>query len=283
MNRYTLGLYEKALPASLSWVEKLLAAKTAGFDFLEMSIDETDEKLWRLDMSEGEIGLIVAAVQSVGLPIRSLCLSGHRKYSLGCSDKAKQQRSLEIMDKAIRLSALLGVRVIQLAGYDVYYEDSTAETRADFLKNLRICAEMAARNGILLGFETMETPFMDNVKKAMNYVTQVNSPYLGVYPDSGNITNAALLYKDDVAVDLLTGSGHIVAVHLKESLPGKYREIPFGQGHVDFDQIISCAWKLGVRRYVTEMWHTGQADWQDEIKKAEMFMRSHFAKVIKDI
>ena len=44
---YTLGLYEKAMPKDLSWKEKMLAAKGAGFDFIEISIDETDEKLAR--------------------------------------------------------------------------------------------------------------------------------------------------------------------------------------------------------------------------------------------
>ena len=30
---YTLGLYEKAMPSDLTWREKLLTAKEAGFDF----------------------------------------------------------------------------------------------------------------------------------------------------------------------------------------------------------------------------------------------------------
>ena len=51
---YTLGLYEKAMPGTLSWREKLEAARDAGFDFVEISIDETDQKLARLDMSAEE-------------------------------------------------------------------------------------------------------------------------------------------------------------------------------------------------------------------------------------
>ena len=42
MKGYTLGLYEKAMPGSLTWKEKLMAAKSAGYDFVEISIDETD-------------------------------------------------------------------------------------------------------------------------------------------------------------------------------------------------------------------------------------------------
>jgi len=37
-----LGIYEKALPAGECWLERLQLAKTLGFDFVEMSVDETD-------------------------------------------------------------------------------------------------------------------------------------------------------------------------------------------------------------------------------------------------
>ena len=47
MKLYTLGLYEKSMPNELSFREKLTYAREAGYDFLEMSIDETEEKLAR--------------------------------------------------------------------------------------------------------------------------------------------------------------------------------------------------------------------------------------------
>lgn len=48
-NTPQIGLYEKALPNSLTLNEKLVLAKDIGFDFFEISIDESDEKLARLD------------------------------------------------------------------------------------------------------------------------------------------------------------------------------------------------------------------------------------------
>ena len=54
MKPYTLGIYEKAMPAELSWKEKMETAKAAGYDFIEISIDETEEKLARLDQSVDE-------------------------------------------------------------------------------------------------------------------------------------------------------------------------------------------------------------------------------------
>ena len=203
----------------------------------------------------------------------SICLSGHRKYPLGDPDPVKQTRGMEIMGNAIDFAVALGIRTIQLAGYDVYYDEGTEETRTAFVGNLRVAAQMAARGGVQLGFETMETAFMDTVEKAMYYVDLVRSPYLGVYPDSGNLTNASLVYGKSVLDDMETGRGHIIALHLKESVPGKYREIPFGTGHVDFAAVAKKAWALGVRRYVSEFWYTGNADWKGDLSFANTFLR----------
>ena len=54
MKDYTIGLYEKAMPGTLSWREKMAAAGKAGYDFIEISIDETDAKLARLDWTKEE-------------------------------------------------------------------------------------------------------------------------------------------------------------------------------------------------------------------------------------
>ena len=74
--------------------------------------------------------------------------------------------------------------------------------------------------------------------------------------------------------DLESGRGHIVALHLKETAPGKFREIPFLTGHVDFPAVIAKAWDLGVRRFVTEMWDVGNASWKEDIIFANTKMRA---------
>ena len=249
----------------MNWEEKLKCAKDCGYDFVEISIDETDARLARLEWTAQERAQLRETMQRIGVPIRSMCLSGHRKYPFGASDPAVRRRSLEIMEKAIQLSDDLGIRVIQLAGYDVYYEEGSEQTRKDFADNLKKAVEMAAVHGVVLGFETMETEFMNTVAKSMKYVSLIDNPYLGVYPDVGNLTNAAKTYGTSVLDDLETGRGHLVAIHLKETVPGKFREIPFLTGHVDFPAVIRKGWQLGVRRFVTEMWDTGKPEWKADI------------------
>lgn len=268
---FELGLYEKAMPNNLNWEEKLKFAKSVGYDFIEISIDETDEKLSRLNMSKEERKNLVNLMMDNNIYIRTMCLSGHRKYPLGSNNKETVKRSLDIMEKAIILANDLGIRIIQIAGYDVYYEDSSIETVKRFEENLKKSTEIAAKFGVILAFETMETEFMNTVEKAMDYVNKINSPYLQVYPDIGNITNASKLYNKDVLKDLETGKGHIVGMHLKETVPNKFREIPFGTGHVDFEKAINLTFSLGVRKYVTELWCTNDK-WQQEVKEAYNMM-----------
>ncbi len=280
MKEYTLGLYEKSMPNSLSWEEKLNCAKECGFDTLEVSIDETDEKLARLDMTVEERRQLVELMFKCGIEIRTMCLSGHRKYPLGSTDESTRNKGMEIMRKAIDLASDIGVRIIQLAGYDVYYEEGNEQTRRYFEENLKKSVEMAANKGVILAFETMETEFMNTIEKAMEFVTLVNSPYLQVYPDCGNITNASLDYGTNPIEDFETGRGHISAVHLKETVPGKFREITFGTGHVNFEEIIKKSWELGVRKFTAEFWYVGNDDWKDVIKNTKAFMDEKFKVVL---
>ena len=274
MSKYVLGVYEKAMPNTLSFEEKLSYAKEIGYDYLEISIDETPEKLSRLDWDKKTRDELVSTMKKVGLPIRSLCLSGQRKYPMGSENEEIRKQSMEIIEKAIILADDLGVRIIQLAGYDVYYEKGNDKTRELFMKNLRKAVEIASKHGVILAFETMETSFMDTVKKAHEVVEKISSPFLQIYPDLGNIKNSSLIYNHDVIDDIKDGKNHIVAAHIKESIVGHYREIPFLTGHVNFKECLTQLWKQGVRRYVTELWYVGAEDFTLDLKFAVKTFRT---------
>ncbi len=281
MKKYQLGLYEKAMPNTLTLLQKLNLTKETGFDFLELSIDETDEKLSRLDLNDEEIGKIKNLMEAKKVFIQSICLSGHRKYPLGSEDLEIQKRSLEIMEKAIQLAYRLGVRYIQIAGYDEYYRDSNMITRQNFLINLEKSVQMAASKGVILAFETMETDFMNTVEKSMYYIQKINSPYLKIYPDIGNLTNAAHGNQELVRFDLSKGKGHIVAAHLKETKPGIFRNLMFGQGHTNYRSCLDELVAQHVYLFVGEFWYNDQKQWKNNIKKAYAFLSKEIEEAIK--
>lgn len=110
-----------------------------------MSLDETDARLARLDWSPEQRLALVKAVAETGVRVPSMCLSAHRRFPLGSEDDAVRHQGLEIMRKAIRLAQDVGIRVIQLAGYDVYYQQANDETRRRFRDGLKQSVEMASR------------------------------------------------------------------------------------------------------------------------------------------
>lgn len=272
-NRYKLGIYEKALPNDISFKEKLELAKKLGFDQLEISIDETDEKMNRI--FNGFEKEVKKAQEETGLRVRTMCLSGHRKWPLGSEDQETRKKSLEIMKKAIEFADYNSIRIIQLAGYDAYYDKSNQKTEELFRKGLEKSVAYASKYGVILAFETMETEFMDTVEKAMKYVDYINSPYLGIYPDIGNLKNAAVKYGHDVVEDLKKGRGHIFASHLKETKPGLYRDMHFGQadGHTEYDRCIEELYAQGVNMFTGEFWNHGEENYQEIIKDANDFLR----------
>lgn len=283
MAEYSLGLYEKAMPDGLSFREMLDLTARTGFDRLELSVDESDLRLERLDWQSSQVHNLKRMMDDSSVLIRTMCLSGHRKYPLGSHDPAIRERSLEIMGKALGLAAELGIAIIQLAGYDVYYESGDADTRAWFAENLAISTEMAAKAGVLLGFETMETPFMDTVGKAMAYVNLVGSPYLGVYPDIGNLKNAAVLYGSDLLADLELGRGHTYAAHLKETVPGVYRNMIFGTGHTQYQECIRVLWGMGVRMFTGEFWYDGKSEIESSLVTSSKFLRNQIETAIASL
>ena len=96
---YRLGLYEKAMPDFESWEEKLLLTCETGFDWLEISIDETDKKLSRLDWNKAQHQELKNAIVNTGVPVHTMCLSGHRRFPLGSHDPAIRAKAMNKMKK----------------------------------------------------------------------------------------------------------------------------------------------------------------------------------------
>jgi len=185
IERRAVGLYEKALPADWSWDERLGGMARAGYDYAEISIDETDERLARLEWSQGERAALRRAIADSGVPVMTLCLSGQRRFPLGSKDSATRARAFEIVARSIELSVDTGVRVIQVPGYDVYFEPSDAETMARYHEGLCRVAEWASQAGVMLALENhwglTRTP-----AGLLRITKSIQSPWLGVLMDTGN-------------------------------------------------------------------------------------------------
>ncbi|WP_368395688.1 L-ribulose-5-phosphate 3-epimerase [Streptococcus gallolyticus] len=252
-----IGIYEKATPKNFTWRERLAFAKELGFDFVEMSVDESDSRLARLDWTKKERLDVVQAIYETGIRIPSICFSGHRRYPLGSNDPKTEATSLEMMKKCIELAQDLGVRTIQLAGYDVYYEEKSPETRARFIKNLRKACDWAEEAQVILAIEIMDDPFINSIEKYLAVEKEIDSPYLFVYPDTGNVS----AWHNDLWSEFYNGHKSIAALHLKdtyavtENSKGQFRDVLFGDGCVDWEAMFATLKKTNYNGpFLIEMW-----------------------------
>lgn len=271
-----LGIYEKALPKGISWLERLEIAKKLGFQFMEMSIDETDERLSRLEWSKDEIDEVRQAMDITGVRIYSICLSGHRRYPLGSRDDKKREKALLMMRQAIDLAEVLGIRNIQLAGYDVYYEEKSVLTQEYFIENLTESVKMAAQKQIMLSIEIMDDPFINSLAKFLSIKKEIPSPWLQAYPDIGNLSAWP---DNNIGNELSLGLDAIAAVHLKDTRKvsefssGQFKNVPFGEGDVDFLGSLKVLKRLGYQgSFLIEMWSEESSDPISHIQEAKDYL-----------
>lgn len=252
-----MGIYEKAMNRALSWREKITLARAYGYRFIEISIDESQERLTRLDSSRKQRKEFRDLFYDVEMPLYSICLSGNRKYPLGSSDPEIRLKGMELIEKAIDYALDLGVRNIQLAGYDVYYEESTTASRELFYHNLAKMTAYAEKSCVTLSMEIMDHPFMNTVEKFLNLKSRIPSPWLQLYPDVGNLS----AWNNDIEHELVLGRSSIISVHLKDTMkvtpthPGTFRDVPFGSGCVDFVSVFRTLAETGFQGpFLVEMW-----------------------------
>ena len=275
-NGVFLGLYEKALPASIDWEQRLELAGTAGFDFMEISIDESEEKIERLKWDKVKKKKLWEASAQAGIPLISMCLSANRRFPIGSSHRNIQQRGVEILTDAIYFASELGIRIVQVAGYDTLIdEESTEETRKSFGKNLKKALQTASSLGVMLALENIDVEFGKSLDNLMKYVKENNSPWLNLYPDIGNLAAMNM----DVISQLRSARSRIAAIHVKDTIKNVVRRIPYGGGIVDFISVFEELKRISFcGPMLLEMWADEDNDNFEKVKNARLWVLNQMEK-----
>ena len=161
------------------------------------------------------------------------------------------------------------VDINQIAGYYCYYEDPNPDAERWYAQLLADAVPLAARLGVVMGIENVDGDDVTSLTKAMEFVDAVDSPYLQLYPDLGNIAEQGL----DPGVELAAGEGHMVAMHAKDVRPGEPRRVEMGAGVVDWDRSFALLAAQGWSgRLMIEMWNDDAPDSLSRCASARTFI-----------
>ena len=114
------------------------------------------------------------------------------------------------------------------------------------------------------------------ITKYKKYADEIQSPFFKVYPDIGNLS----AWGNDIKNEIKLGINEIVAIHLKDTLavtdnfPGKFKEVPFGEGCVNFEKFFEVLEELKYKGpFLVEMWTEKAEDPIMEINKANNWIK----------
>lgn len=260
-----LGIYEKALPANISWEERFVLAKNANFDFIELSVDKN--RLNKLDYSDEEIQELLNLTKKYNMPFQTMTLSANRYYPIG--DIEKREFGINLIKRAIVLANKLNIKVIQLTAYDVYDKESTEETKRLYKEGLLEALKFNEDYKIILAIEVLEdVPHLNTSEKLVKLIKEINSPYLKEYADNGN-----LIYNGyDPVKDLHDCKDEVVAIHIKDAIYHNEHNIEYGKGEVDFEKVFAFLKKINYKGYlVSECWD--EDDFKPDLKYISEFIR----------
>ena len=263
------GLYEKSICTTWPWEDKFHLAKDAGYDYFEIAIDATPSKLDRL-YNKAEMLAIRRASEKIDMPLYTFAFTANRFFPLGSEDSEIREKGVQLLKDAIDFASYVGAKTVQIAGYDEYKKPRSLVTEGNFRQSLERCVDHAGVRGVIVSLETMDSDFLDTTRKAMRYVRELDSAFLQVGVDPGNITAMG----NNPVTDFPIGGKHIVEVEFKDVRRGEVRNVFYGEGIVDFDACFKALHEIGYQGFMAaEMWANDDPANHPNIVRAIEFLK----------
>jgi L-ribulose-5-phosphate 3-epimerase len=186
------GINIWSFPTNMSVKECIKMAKIAGFESIELGLNEKGEM--SLESSETEVKGYKNYANECGIELSSLATGLYWSYSLTSSDENVRNKAKDIVRKQLAAAALLGVDTIlvvpgavgvdfisgsQIVEYDVAYERAFTA-----LKELSSYAE---EKKVCIGIENVWNKFLLSPLEMRDFIDGIASPYVGAYFDVGNV------------------------------------------------------------------------------------------------
>lgn len=227
--------------------ESMTLAKAAGFDGIELALNEDGEL--SLNAQHDELTAIRSYADEIALPVHSLATGLFWRYSFTSNDEETRKKAVQIAETQLRTAKILGsdsiLIVPGLVTADVSY-DKAYDRAFAAVKSL---APIATELQIHIGIENVWNKFLLSPLETRNFIDAVGSPYVGAYFDVGNI-----LYNGYPEQWIRILNTRIKKLHIKDyknAAAGSGSFVDLLSGDVDWPAVTDALRDVGYDNWVT--------------------------------
>ena len=229
-------------------------AKEAGYDGVEVALDETGEI--SLTSTQADMAAVREAADRHSIALYSVASGLYWKYSLSADDPAEREKARSVVAKQLQVAAWLGCDTIliipgsvkcgfsadaPIVPYQLVYDRALAA--------IRELAPVAEKLGVAIGLENVWNQFLLSPLEMRDLIDQAGSTAVGAYFDAGNVL--AFGYPDQWI--RILGS-RIRKVHIKDyrtAVGGLAGFVDLLAGDVDFPAVMAALRDVGYDDWIT--------------------------------
>ena len=172
--------------------ENMKLAKDAGFDGIELALDECGEV--SLNSTKEEMLKIKETAEKIGIELYSVASGHYWTYNYTSENVENREKAKKITKKQLEIASWLGCDTIlvvpgavdvvfdpasEIVEYDVAYERA--------LSALSELAPYAEELKVSIGVENVWNKFLLSPMEMADFIDKVGSEYVGAYFDVGNV------------------------------------------------------------------------------------------------
>jgi L-ribulose-5-phosphate 3-epimerase len=178
---------DNMIPKGWSFEQGLELIKKAGFDGVELWLG--DRPWFTMTTQDAEVRGLRSTVESAGLTVSNVSTGLHWKFPISARDPEVRQEGIRIVERQIEAAQMLGTDAILVVAGLVTEEVPYNEVYLRSLDSLKQLAPKAAKAGVKIGCENCnaEQRFLLSPREFAQFLDDVNSPYVGIHLDVGNI------------------------------------------------------------------------------------------------
>ncbi|REK71694.1 sugar phosphate isomerase/epimerase family protein [Paenibacillus paeoniae] len=248
------GISIWSFPAGSTIVECARLAKRAGFDGMELSLNESGEL--GLAATDRDVLRIKAMLEEEGLEIAGLATGLYWDYSMTSADESQRQRAIDVCKKQLELAAAFGVDAILvipggvgvdfIPGSEVVSYELAYDRASEAIGRL---VPYATEAGVSIAIENVWNKFLLSPLELRGFIDAYSSPFVGSYFDVGNVVHSGY---PEQWIRIL---GHrIKKMHFKDyrrQAGGLHGFVDLLAGDVDYPAVVQALKEIGYEGYAT--------------------------------